>query len=112
MLGNAVMDVFIIAYSWLNQNLVEPIVSFARGFELGVLVLASIVFILIVGLVLLRQAKRLPRSYKIEIIDVFGREDTNSGLRQHFQTYEAAESYAKEYRRIDGKSRFRVVGIQ
>ena len=103
---------FSVTYSWLIQYLVNPLVSFAKGFEFSIMIVASVLFLLITAFVVLRQARKLPKSYRIEITDVFGHENVTSELRRSFLTYEAAESYAREYRRLYGQSqKFRVVGI-
>ena len=52
-------------------------------------------FLLIAVGVALRQAKRLPRSYVIEIFDLDGRRALVDGLRRTFSTYDAAESYVR-----------------
>jgi len=106
------IDIFSITYTWLIHNLVNPLVAFAKGFEVGIMVTASIIFVLITVFFVLRQAKKLPKSYKIQVIDVFGHENVNSELRQSFQTYEAAASYAREYRKLyEENYKFKIVGV-
>jgi hypothetical protein len=101
------------AASWLFQNFISPFIAFAKGFEFAVLVLACSIFLLITVIVLVRQARKLPKSYEIQIRDVFGYEDQNRDLRQSFQTYEAAESYARQYTKLYGRSlKFKVVGVR
>jgi hypothetical protein len=103
---------FGLTYSWLNDNLIGPFIAFTRGFEFAVIFLAAALFFAISVLFLLRQAKKLPKSYTIEIVDVYGREVSIDGVRQAFATHDAAESYARMYRSNFGHQyRFRVVGV-
>jgi hypothetical protein len=103
---------FGLTYSWLNDNLISPFIAFTRGFEFAVIFLAAALFFAISVAFLLRQAKKLPRSYTIEIVDVYGREVSIDGVRQAFATHDAAESYARMYRSNFGlQYRFRVVGV-
>ncbi|HZC49442.1 MAG TPA: hypothetical protein VE244_10315 [Nitrososphaeraceae archaeon] len=53
----------------------------------------------------------MPKSYVVEILDLYGKKTSIDSLRQVFATYDAAESYARFYREIYGKQyKFRVVG--
>ncbi|MEP0825508.1 MAG: hypothetical protein HRF40_08485 [Nitrososphaera sp.] len=102
---------FGLTYSWLNQNLVGPFLAFTRGFEFAIIFLAAALFFAISVFFLLRQAKKLPRSYTIEIVNVYGQVVSIDGVRQTFATHEAAESYARMYRDNFGDQyKFRVVG--
>jgi hypothetical protein len=70
-------------------------------------------FLLITVFVTLRQARKLPKSYIVEVVDVYGQKATPDGLRLAFKTYEAAASYARFYRDIyRDQYRFRVVGVK
>ena len=103
--------VFNIVYTCLNQNLITHIINFVRGFESAIIVIAAILFLLISIAITLRNVKKLPKSYVIEILDLYGRKTSIDSLRQVFATYDAAESYARFYREIYGKQyKFRVVG--
>jgi hypothetical protein len=103
---------FGLTYTWLNDNLIGPFIAFTRGFEFAVIFLAAALFFAISVAFLLRQAKKLPKSYTIEIVDVYGREVSIDGVRQAFATHDAAESYARMYRSNFGlQYRFRVVGV-
>jgi hypothetical protein len=106
------IDIFSITYTWLIHNFVNPLIAFAKEFEVGIMITASIIFVLITVFFVLRQAKKLSKSYKIQIINVLGHENVNSEFKQSFQTYEAAESYAREYRKLyEENFKFKVVGI-
>jgi hypothetical protein len=103
---------FGLTYTWLNQNLVGPFLSFTRGFEFAMIFLAAALFFAISVFFLLRQAKKLPKSYTIEIVDVYGQVVSIDGVRQTFATHDAAESYARMYRNNFGNQyRFRVTGV-
>jgi hypothetical protein len=53
----------------------------------------------------------LPKSYVIEIEDVFGEKAVINGIRLSFRTYDAAKSYSEFYSNIYGiQYKFRVVG--
>jgi hypothetical protein len=72
--------------------------------------IASAIFILMVVGITIRQVRRLPTSYAIEICDLDDRKTSIDGLRQTFSTYDAAESYARYYRQMyDRQYTFRVV---
>ncbi|MCI0559770.1 MAG: hypothetical protein MN733_14870 [Nitrososphaera sp.] len=102
---------FTSTYEWLNQNFVANLLAFAKGFEFAIIVMAAIVFVLISVYITIRQVRKLPRSYVLEVVDLDGRKITVDGLRQRFSTYDAAESYARFYRKMyDDQYKFRVVG--
>jgi Na+/alanine symporter len=109
---SAIDKVFSIAFRWLDQNLISNFLNFVRGFEFAVIVVMAIFFLLISVYIIMRQYKRLPKSYRIIIYDVFGRETIIDGLRQVFATHEAAESYASLYTEMYEKQqyKFRVTG--
>ncbi len=110
---NAIVQSFMVTYTWLNNNLISPLLVFARGFEFAVIFISALLFFMISIFVLLRQAKRLPNSYVIEIFDVYGNKISLDGVRQVFVTHDAAESYARMYREIFGSQyKFRVVGVK
>ena len=103
--------VFNIVYTCLNQNLITHVINFVRGFESAIIVIAAILFLLISIAITLRNVKKLPKSYVVEILDLYGKKTSIDSLRQVFATYDAAESYARFYREIYGKQyKFKVVG--
>ncbi len=108
-----IVQLFIVTYSWLNNNLISPLLVFARGFEFAIIFISAVIFLAISVFVLLRQAKKLPYSYSIEIFDVYGNKTTIEGVRHIFATYDAAESYARMYQDSFGSQyKFKVVGIR
>jgi len=115
MLLESILTIFVqsltLTYSWLNQNLISPILAFTRGFEFAMIFLAAALFFAISLFFLLKQAKKLPKSYSIEIVNVYGQVVSIDGVRQVFKTHDVAESYARMYRNNFGDQyRFRVVG--
>jgi hypothetical protein len=98
---------FSITFRWLDQNLISNFLNFVKGFEFAI-----IFFLLVSVYIMMRQYKRLPKSYHIVVYDVFGRETVIDGLRQTFATYDAAESYARLYREMYGRQQyeFKVIG--
>jgi hypothetical protein len=103
---------FAVTYSWLNENLISPFIAFTRGFEFAVIFMAAALFFAISVFLLLKQAKKLPKSYTVEIVNLYGEQVSIDGVRQTFSTHDAAESYARMYRSNFGHQyRFRVIGV-
>jgi hypothetical protein len=116
MLLESISAIFIqsfgLTYSWLNDNLISPFIAFTRGFEFVVIFMAAVLFFTISVFLLLRQANKLPKSYAVEIVDVYGQAVSIDGVRQAFATHDAAESYARMYMSNFGRLyRFRVIGV-
>lgn len=110
--ASLVLQAFGISYSWLGQNLVSPVLSFARGFEFAIILIAAVIFFLLSMFLLMKQARRLPRSYAIEITDIYGARVSIDGVRETYSTHVAAESYARMYSQSFGNQyKFRVVGV-
>lgn len=98
-------------YRFFDQYLVTNILNFVRGFEVAVVLMVAMIFLLITVGITIRQVKRLPKSYSIQILDLDGRLASIDGLRQTFSTYDVAESYSRYYRQLyDRQYTFRVVG--
>ena len=99
------------SYRWLDNNFVGNLANLARDFLIVLSVCLAVIFLAICVLSVLKQAKKLPKSYSVEIINVYGEKTAVEGLRQIFSTYEAAESYARFYRDEYGDQyKFRVIG--
>ena len=108
---SVLLQAFGVSYAWLDQNLIGPVLSFARGFEFAVVCAAAILFFLISMFLIMKQAKKLPKSYSLEITDIYGEKVDIDGVRQAFATYDVATSYARMYRHSFGSQyKFRVVG--
>lgn len=101
-----------IAFRWLDQSLIPNLSNFAKGLELAIIVMVAICFLLVSVYIMMRQYKRLPKSYRIVVYDVFGRETVIDGLRQTFATHDAAESYARLYSEMYERQqyKFKVTG--
>ncbi len=110
-IAGIIMQSFGLTYAWLNDYLVSPFLAFTRGFEFAIIFIAAALFFAMSVFVLLKQAKKLPKSYVVEIVDVYGEKVSVDGVRQVFSTHEAAESYARVYRNSFPQYKFRVVGI-
>ena len=103
--------VFNLVYTCLNQNLIIHVINFVKGFESAIIVIAAILFLLISIAITVRNVKKLPNSYVIEIFDLYGKKTSIDSLRQVFATYDAAESYARFYcETYKEQYKFRVVG--
>ena len=88
------------------------IVTTAKSFEYVIVFCCAILFLLIVYITL-RQARKLPKSYIVEVVDVNGQKVTTDSLRLVFRTYDVAESFAQLYRdSYNGQYRFCVNGVK
>jgi hypothetical protein len=105
--------VFGIVYRWLHDYLVINIVNLAKGFEMAIIIITVISFLLFNIFLTIKYLKKLPSYYVIEIIDVYGNKTEVEGLRQIFATHDAAKSYALFYQDIyKDQYKFRVTGIK
>jgi Na+/alanine symporter len=96
-----------LAFRWLDQNLASNFLNFIKGFEFAIIVMMAIFFLLVSVHIMMRQYKRLPKSYSIVVYDVFGRETVIDGIRQTFATYDAAESYARLYNEMYERQQYK-----
>jgi hypothetical protein len=89
------------------------IVTTAKSFEYVIVFCCVILFLLITVYITLRQARKLPKSYIVEVVDVNGQKVAPDGLRLVFRTYDVAESFAQFYRdSYNGQYRFCVNGVR
>jgi hypothetical protein len=108
---NTFVALFGVAYRWLEQNVINYVLNFVRGFEHVLVMFVAVAFLLITVYIIVNHVKKLPKSYIIEIVDVFGERVNIDSLRHSFTTYEAAKSYSQFYTNLYGKQyKFRVVG--
>jgi hypothetical protein len=117
MLFEVVVSIFVRASAsiskWLDQNMLVYILTTVRNFEYVIVFCCAILFLLITVYITLRQARKLPKSYIVEVEDVNGQKVTPDGLRLVFRTYDAAESYAQFYRdSYNTQYKFRVIGVK
>jgi hypothetical protein len=104
---------FTITYKWLHDYLVVYFVNFAKGFEMAIVVVAVISFLLFNLFLTIKYLRKLPKYYAIEIVDAYGNKVAIEGLRVLFATYDAAESYARFYQDIyKDQYKFRVTGLK
>ena len=100
-------------FKWLDQNILVYILTTAKNFEYIIAFCCAILFLLITVFITLRQARKLPKSYIVEVVDIYGQKVTPDGLRLAFKTYDAAESFAQFYRdSYNGQYRFCVIGVK
>ena len=108
---NTFVALFGVTYRWLEQNVINYVLNFVRGFEHVLVMFVAVAFLLITVYIIVNHVKRLPKSYIIEIVDVFGERVNIDSLRHSFTTYEVAKSYSQFYTNLYGKQyKFRVVG--
>jgi hypothetical protein len=87
--------------------------KFVNEFRNIVILIAAITFLLITMFITIRQVKRLPLSYTIQILDNNEERIILPDLRLHFRKYEVAESYARFYQDMYRQQyRFRVIGLK
>lgn len=106
----ALFEVLNIVYKWLDNNLITYFINFSKGFEYALIILSTILFLLISVSITLRNAKKLPKSYVIEVVDLYDKKITIDGIRCTFSTHDVAESYVRHYREIFKHYKFKVVG--
>lgn len=100
-------------FKWLDQNILVYFLTTAKNFEYIIAFCCAILFLLITVFITLRQARKLPKSYIVEVFDIYGQKVTPDGLRLAFKTHDAAESYAQSYRdSYNGQYKFRVIGVK
>jgi hypothetical protein len=117
MLFELVVSIFIKTsasiFKWVDQNMLIYILTTAKNFEYIIVFCCAILFLLITVFVTLRQARKLPKSYIVEVFDIYGQKATPDGLRLAFKTHDVAESYAQSYRdSYNGQYKFCVIGVK
>ncbi|HEY7571440.1 MAG TPA: hypothetical protein VH796_08725 [Nitrososphaeraceae archaeon] len=106
----ALFEILNIAYKWIDNNLITSFINFSKGFEYALIIMSTIFFLLISVSILLRNAKKLPKSYLIEVVDSHDKKITIDDIRYTFSTHDVAESYVRHYREIFKHYKFKVVG--
>ena len=100
-------------FKWLDQNMLVYILTTAKNFEYAIVFCCAILFLLATVFITLRQARNLPKSYIVQVVDMYGQKATPADLRLIFKTYDAAESYAQFYRDVYSEQyKFRVIGVR
>ena len=87
--------------------------TFSREFGALVVFVSAVVFLLITVYFVMKQAKKLPKSYVLETFDQDGKKIVIPELRITFGTYQVAASYAEMYTKLyKYKYKFRLLGIR
>jgi len=112
---SSVISIFVVlfglTYKWLEQNVINSFLNFVKGFEQALVLVTVVAFLLITIYILVKHVRSMPKSYVIEIVDVFGDRVILDGLRRIFSTYDVAKSYSDFYTSLYGKQfKFRVFG--
>lgn len=105
----ALFEILNIIYKWID-SLIAYFISFGKGFEYAFIIISTILFLLISVSIALRNAKKLPKSYVIEVVDLHNKKIAIDGIRYTFSTHDVAESYVRHYREIFKHYKFKVVG--
>lgn len=107
------VKIFDNTYRWLDDIMFTSFFNFLKTFEYAIIICCAVAFLLVTVVLMLRQARKLPKSYIVEVADIYGQKTTPEGLRLIFTTYDAAESYARFYRDIYAEQyKFLVVGLK
>jgi hypothetical protein len=110
-IGLIVLRLLSISSKWIEQYVINNVLEFVKSFEHVLMVLTVVAFFLIIIYMTMKQLKKLPRYYVIEIEDVYGNMTAVDGLRTNFTTFTAAKSYAQFYTNMYGQQyKFRIVG--
>jgi hypothetical protein len=110
-IGLIVLRLLSISSKWIEQYVINNVLEFVKSFEHVLMVLTVVAFFLIIIYMTMKQLKKLPRYYVIEIEDVYGNKAAVDGLRTNFTTFTAAKSYAQFYTNMYGQQyKFRIVG--
>ena len=112
---SSVISIFVVlfglTYKWLEQNVINSFLNFVKGFEQALVLVTVVAFLLITIYIVVKHVRSMPKSYVIEIVDVFGDRVILDGLRRIFSTYDVAKSYSDFYTSLYGKQfKFRVFG--
>ncbi len=109
--GTIVIKLLLLVSKWIEEYVINNVLEFVKGFEHVLMVLTVVAFFLIIIYMTMKQLKKLPKYYVIEIEDVYGNEAAVDGLRINFTTFTAAKSYAQFYTNLYGQQyKFRIVG--
>jgi hypothetical protein len=98
---------------WFSENLIAHLMAFSKEFGALLVFVSAVAFLLITVYFVMKQAKKLPKGYELEIFDQDGKKKVIPELRIAFATYQAAASYAEMYTKLyKYKYRFRLLGIK
>lgn len=63
---------FGLTYKWLEQNVINSFLNFIKGFEQAYVLATVVAFLLITIYIIVKHLRSMPKSYVIEIVDLFG----------------------------------------
>ena len=110
-IGLIVLRLLSSSSKWIEQYVINNVLEFVKSFEHVLMVLTVVAFFLIIVYMTMKQLKKLPKYYVIEIEDVYGNRAAVDGLRTNFTTFTAAKSYAQFYTNMYGQQyKFRIAG--
>ena len=110
-IGLIVLRLLSFSSKWIEQYVINNVLEFVKSFEHVLMVLTVVAFFLIIIYMTMKQLKKLPKYYVIEIEDVYGNRTAVDGLRTNFTTFTAAKSYAQFYTNMYGQQyKFRIAG--
>lgn len=109
--GLIVIRLLSLSSKWIEQYVINNVLEFVKSFEHLLMVLTVVAFFLILIYMTMKQLKKLPKFYVIEIENIYGNKTVVDGLRTNFTTFAAAKSYAHFYSNLYGQQyKFRIVG--
>lgn len=109
--GIVVIRLLLLVSKWIEEYVINNVLEFVKGFEHVLMVLTVVAFFLIIIYMTMKQLKKLPKYYVIEIEDIYGNMAVVDGLRTNFTTFTAAKSYTQFYTNLYGQQyKFRIVG--
>jgi hypothetical protein len=109
--GLIVIRLLSFSSKWIEEYVINNVLEFVKSFEHVLMVLTVVAFFLIIIYMTMKQLKKLPRFYVIEIEDIYGNKAAVDGLRTNFTTFTAAKSYSEFYANLYGQQyKFRIVG--
>jgi hypothetical protein len=110
-LGLIVIRLFSFSSKWIEEYVINNVLEFVKSFEHVLMVLTVVAFFLIIIYMTMKQLKKLPQYYVIEIEDIYGNKAVVDGLRTNFTTFTAAKSYAQFYANMYGQQyKFKIAG--
>jgi hypothetical protein len=77
---------------WIEHNVINNFLEFVKSFEHLLIVITVVAFFLIIIYMTMKQLKKLPKFYVIEIEDIYGKKTMIDGLRVNFTTFAASKS--------------------
>ncbi|MFB5600892.1 MAG: hypothetical protein ACE5SW_11785 [Nitrososphaeraceae archaeon] len=103
--------IFNLMYSWFDNNIIDSILSFSRAFGNMMILIGAVIFFLLIIYITIKNLRKLPKFYEIEITDLFGNKIILDDVRTKFSTYDAAKHYSEFYENLySSQYKFNVIG--